>query len=77
MGGHMLIGAGAGYSGDRLDTPLAVVRDLRAAGEASAIIFETLGERTLALAQLRRRDAIMSGPTTSWRPRPTMAASSA
>lgn len=56
MGGRMLIGAGAGYSGDRLDAPLAVVRDLRASGERSAIIFETLGERTLALAQLRRRE---------------------
>jgi len=52
----MLIGAGAGYSGDRIDAPIAVVRDLRASGEKSAIIFETLGERTLALAQLRRRD---------------------
>ncbi|MBS0536131.1 MAG: DUF1446 domain-containing protein [Proteobacteria bacterium] len=53
---RMLIGAGAGYSGDRIDAPIAVVRDLRASGERAAIIFETLGERTLALAQLRRRD---------------------
>jgi hypothetical protein len=52
----MRIGAGAGYSGDRTDAPIAVVRDLRAAGEPAAIIFETLGERTLALAQLRRRE---------------------
>ena len=51
----MLIGSGAGFSGDRLDAPRAVVDDLRASGEHSAIIFETLGERTLALAQLRRR----------------------
>ena len=56
MAGRMLIGAGAGYSGDRIDAPIAVVRDLRAADERAAIIFETLGERTLALAQLRRRD---------------------
>ena len=55
MSGTMLIGAGAGYSGDRVDAPIAVVRDLRAAGERAAIIFETLGERTLAAAQLRRR----------------------
>jgi Acyclic terpene utilisation family protein AtuA len=61
MGGRMLIGAGAGYSGDRLDAPLAVVRDLRASGEPSAIIFETLGERTLALAQLRRRQDPSAG----------------
>jgi len=56
MGGRMLVGAGAGYSGDRIDAPIAVVRDLRASGERAAIIFETLGERTLALAQLRRRE---------------------
>lgn len=55
MSGSMLIGAGAGYSGDRVDAPIAVVRDLRSAGERAAIIFETLGERTLAAAQLRRR----------------------
>ncbi|MDO8878273.1 MAG: acyclic terpene utilization AtuA family protein [Pseudolabrys sp.] len=53
---RMLIGAGAGYSGDRIDAPIAVVRDLRTSGERAAIIFETLGERTLALAQLRRRE---------------------
>jgi hypothetical protein len=53
--GSMLIGAGAGYSGDRVDAPIAVVRDLRSAAERAAIIFETLGERTLAAAQLRRR----------------------
>jgi Acyclic terpene utilisation family protein AtuA len=56
MAGRMLVGAGAGFSGDRLDAPIAVVRDLRASGERAAIIFETLGERTLALAQLRRRE---------------------
>ena len=43
MSGSMLIGAGAGYSGDRVDAPIAVVRDLRAAGERAAIIFETSG----------------------------------
>lgn len=53
---RLLVGAGAGYSGDRVDAPIAVVRDLRAAGERAAIIFETLGERTLALAHLRRRE---------------------
>ena len=53
---RLLIGAGAGYSGDRIDAPIAVVRDLKDSGERAAIIFETLGERTLALAQLRRRD---------------------
>lgn len=61
MGGRMLIGAGAGYSGDRLDAPLAVVCDLRASDERAAIIFETLGERTLAAAQLRRRENPSAG----------------
>ena len=65
MGGHMLIGAGAGYSGDRLDAPLSVVRDLRASSERSAIIFETLGERTLAAAQLRRRE----NPSVGYEPK--------
>jgi hypothetical protein len=53
---RMLVGGGAGFSGDRIDAPIAVVRDLRASGERAAIMFETLGERTLALAQLRRRE---------------------
>ena len=65
MGGRMLIGAGAGYSGDRLDAPLSVVRDLRASGERAAIIFETLGERTLAGAQLRRRE----NPSVGYEPK--------
>lgn len=56
MAERLLVGAGAGYSGDRIDAPIAVVRDLRASGEHAAVIFETLGERTLALAQLRRRE---------------------
>ncbi len=56
MAERMLVGCGAGFSGDRLDAAVAVVRDLRGSGERSAIIFETLGERTLALAQLRRRE---------------------
>ncbi|HWK96514.1 MAG TPA: acyclic terpene utilization AtuA family protein [Pseudolabrys sp.] len=65
---RMLIGAGAGYSGDRIDAPIAVVRDLRASGERAAIIFETLGERTLALAQLRRRDNPALGYEPKLRP---------
>lgn len=48
------VGCGAGFSGDRLDAPLPVVRSLIAQGGPAAIMFETLGERTLALAQLSR-----------------------
>ncbi|MFC3677975.1 acyclic terpene utilization AtuA family protein [Ferrovibrio xuzhouensis] len=50
----VLVGCGAGFSGDRLDAPEPVVRSLIAAGGPAAIMFETLGERTLALAQLAK-----------------------
>jgi hypothetical protein len=49
------IGCGAGFSGDRTDAGGPVVDTLAAAGGPAAIIFETLAERTLALAQLARR----------------------
>ncbi len=44
------IGAGAGYSGDRIDP----ARDLAEHGQLDALVFECLAERTIALAQLRR-----------------------
>jgi hypothetical protein len=44
------IGAGAGYSGDRIDPAL----DLAERGGLNALVFECLAERTIALAQLRR-----------------------
>ena len=49
------VGAGAGFSGDRLDAAGPVVDTLIALGGPSVLIFETLAERTLALAQLQRR----------------------
>lgn len=49
------IGSGAGFSGDRIDAGLPVVEAIAAVGEGGAIIFETVGERTLALGQLARR----------------------
>lgn len=52
--GTVIVGCGAGFSGDRLDAPLPVVRSLISSGRPAAIMFETLGERTLALAQLAR-----------------------
>lgn len=55
MTAPLLIGSGAGFSGDRTDAALPVVRTLIAAGGPAALIFETLAERTLALAQLTRR----------------------
>lgn len=55
MHAPLFIGSGAGFSGDRTDAALPVVRTLIARGGAAALIFETLAERTLALAHLARR----------------------
>jgi Acyclic terpene utilisation family protein AtuA len=55
--GEFLIGCGAGFSGDRLDAPLAVVEALADDSRPAAMIFETLAERTLALGHLARREA--------------------
>ncbi len=48
------VGCGSGFSGDRTDGAGPVVRTLVARGGACALIFETLAERTLALAQQAR-----------------------
>ncbi|RZM03377.1 MAG: DUF1446 domain-containing protein [Variovorax sp.] len=71
----LLIGCAAGFSGDRTDAAGPVVDTLiaRLGATASAepataprafLIFETLAERTLALAQLRRR----ADPETGYEP---------
>jgi len=49
------IGCAAGFSGDRTDAAGPVVDALVAAGGPAVLIFETLAERTLALAHLARR----------------------
>jgi hypothetical protein len=49
------VGCAAGFSGDRTDAADAVVDTLVRRGGPSVLIFETLAERTLALAQLARR----------------------
>ncbi len=49
------VGCAAGFSGDRTDVALPVVEAMIASGGTSVLIFETLAERTLALAQLARR----------------------
>lgn len=49
------VGCAAGFSGDRTDAALPVVQALIASGGPAVLIFETLAERTLALAQLARR----------------------
>ncbi|HSV60719.1 MAG TPA: acyclic terpene utilization AtuA family protein [Variovorax sp.] len=57
----LLVGCAAGFSGDRTDAAGPVVDTLvrrlqeGVAGQRAFLIFETLAERTLALAQLRRR----------------------
>lgn len=55
MADTLRIGSAAGFSGDRTDAARPVVDTLRAAGGPSVLIFETLAERTLALAQLARQ----------------------
>jgi hypothetical protein len=58
------IGCGAGFSGDRWDAAVPVVRTLLSREGPAVLMFETLAERTLALAQLQRRQA----PETGWEP---------
>jgi len=54
----VFIGAGAGFAGDRTDAAGPVVHALSQADGPRFLIFETLAERTLALAQVERsRDA--------------------
>lgn len=53
--GVLRIGCAAGFSGDRTDAAGPVVDALIAAGGPAVLMFETLAERTLALAQLARR----------------------
>jgi hypothetical protein len=51
------VGCGAGFSGDRCDAGLPVIQTLSRLGGPAYLNYETLAERTLALAQLdRRRD---------------------
>ncbi len=45
------IGAGAGYAGDRIAPAVALARE----GKLDYLVFECLAERTIALAQLERR----------------------
>lgn len=48
---YIRIGAGAGYSGDRIDPAV----ELAAKGSLAYLVFECLAERTIALAQKARR----------------------
>lgn len=53
--GKVFIGAGAGFAGDRTDAAAPVVEALSRLDGPRFLIFETLAERTLALAQVERR----------------------
>ncbi len=55
MAQRVLIGAGAGFAGDRSDAAGPVVDALAAAGGPRFLIYEMLAERTLALCQIERR----------------------
>lgn len=64
--GPAIIGCGAGFSGDRVDAAGPVVRTLierlgQEPGARAFLMFETLAERTLALAQLRKQQESMAG----------------
>ncbi len=49
------VACAAGFSGDRLGVAKPLVEELQRLGGPSCLIFESLAERTLALAQLERR----------------------
>ena len=49
------VGCAAGFSGDRLGVARPIVDECLRLGEPACLIFESLAERTLALAQLDRR----------------------
>jgi len=51
------IGAGAAFSGDRIDP----ARVLAERGDLDYLVFECLAERTIALAQLRKRSDASKG----------------
>ena len=55
------LGSGAGFAGDRIDAAVDLARD----GELDVLGLECLAERTIALAQLRRR----RDPTAGYDPR--------
>jgi hypothetical protein len=50
----VVVGCGAGFSGDRTDAAEPLVEALLSYDAPRALMFETLGERTLAAAQLAR-----------------------
>jgi hypothetical protein len=56
MSNVFLVGCGAGFSGDRIDAAISIVKAIAESSHPGALIFETLAERTLALGQKAKRD---------------------
>ena len=54
---HVRVGAGAGFAGDRLDPAIALAEH----GQLDFLVFELLGERTVAAAQRRERETADTG----------------
>lgn len=54
-GAVLQIGCGAGFSNDRTDAGVELVKTFISNGRPAVLFYETLGERTLALAQLVRQ----------------------
>ena len=50
----VFIGCGAGFSGDRFDASIPIVKELKHKNEPKYLMFEVLAERTLAIAQQYR-----------------------
>ena len=50
----VFIGCGAGFSGDRFDASIPIVKEFRNISEPKYLMFEVLAERTLAIAQQYR-----------------------
>ena len=63
-GKTVYIGSGAGFAGDRIDAGLPVVRTLARRDGSRYLIFEVMGERTLAIAQRIR----MTNPDQGYSP---------
>ncbi len=53
---NVYIGSGAGFAGDRIDAGVAVVETLKRRDGPRYLIYEVMGERTLAMAQRIRMD---------------------
>ena len=57
------IGSGAGYSGDRIEPAVDLIKE----GNLDYIIFECLAERTIALAQLQKMQDPELGYDPCWK----------